>query len=132
MLVTCLFCFVNSKWRDLRRMEFEQNKMLQHLFNVLRGESLHHSHTFSFLYSTNRFISLDMRFKFSETTICLTYMMTWLDATGVTNGTISDVWGWSHHQGFPKSGFIVTALTFLHINIYFKLWYILYTTLYSY
>ena len=59
-------------------------------------------------------------------------MMTWMDATSVTNGTISDVWGWSHHQGFPMSGFIITAQTFLPINIYFKLWYILYTTLYSY
>ena len=102
------------------------------LFNVLRGESSHHSHTFSSLCPTNKYISLDMRFKFSETTIFLMDMMTWLDATSVTNGTISDVWGWSHHQGFPKSGFIITAQTFMHINTYFKLWYILYTTLYSY
>ena len=102
------------------------------LFNVFRGESSHHSHTFSFLCPTNIFIALDLRYKFSETTIYLTYMMTWLDATSVTNGTISDVWGWSHHQGFPKSGFIITAQIFMHINIYFKLWYILYITLYSY
>ena len=99
------------------------------LFNVLKGEISHHSHTFSFLYLTNRFIALDMSFKFSVTTISMTYMMTWLDATSVTNGTISDVCGWSHHHGFPMSGFKITTRIFLHINIYFKLWYILYTTL---